>query len=291
MTEEQLEEGMTPELIEPNQFVAIVENSGLEQNKAQFLLEQFQDHYKMAAEWAKKAKNIIVTNESQTVNMKMARTGRLFLREKRLEIENARKSLKEAALKEGKAIDMIANFLKDLIIPTEEHLRRQEYFVELKKEAEDARILAEAHAKMEEERIAKEKADAEEMARLKKAEQEAALVLAAERRKAEEIAKAEKIRMNDLIAGKRMEREKAENELRLKRQAEEKQKADEIRRIEQEKSAGDVEKLIKLSNDIKAIKTPEVKSQESKEVIYKVVSYLNLAVIAINGVVKIEEEI
>ena len=37
----------------------------------------------MANEWSKKAKNIIVTNENQTVLMEQARVARLFLSKKR----------------------------------------------------------------------------------------------------------------------------------------------------------------------------------------------------------------
>lgn len=289
MTEEELESTVhTPEIID-NKFVAIVNESGLEQNKAQFLLEQFQDHYKMAAEWAKKAKNIIVTSESQTVNMKMARTGRLFLREKRLEIESARKALKESALKEGKAIDMIANFLKDLIIPTEEHLDRQEHFVEYKKKAEDERILAEAHAKAEKDAEEKEKADAIEMAELRKKQAEHEKVLAQERAKQEAILTEERnkaqieqdrIRKENesKLAKERAEREKAEAELFAKHQAEAKAEADRLKEIERLKSAGDTEKMQKFYDDLMAIEFPEVVSQEAKRIIFDSKSHIGLAV-------------
>lgn len=291
MTEEDLEDGIIPEVIEQNKFVAIVQTSGLEQNKAQFLLEQFQDHYKMAAEWAKKAKTIVVTNETQTVNMKMARTGRLFLREKRLEIESARKSLKESALKEGKAIDMIANFLKDLIIPTEEHLRRQEYFIELKKEADDARILAEAHAKMEAERIEKEKALAIEMEQLRKNQEEHEEQLKRERAEAKaNIGKISKA-ANEKLFQERQRTAEVENQLRLQKQKEMKEEADKLRTAEALLKADDSVKLAKLFEDIKSIKLPDgLKSKESNIAVNSV----NLLLRQIEDILKmvvIEEEV
>ena len=82
--------------------------------------------------------------------MKLARVGRLFLMKKRTAIETVRKELKEQALREGKAIDGIANVLKALIIPIEEYLKKQEDFVVLK---EAARIEAE---RAEEERSDRE---------------------------------------------------------------------------------------------------------------------------------------
>lgn len=255
MTEEDLE----VEIVPKNELQVLINKSGLEQSKAQFMLEQFTDHYKMAAEWAKKAKTIIVTNESQTVNMKAARTGRLFLREKRLEIESARKSLKESALREGKAIDMIANFLKDLIIPTEEHLDRQEHFVEYKKKAEDERILAEAHAKLEVERIEKEKLESEEREKLR--------------------AENEKLRK---------EKEEAERKIRKIKQ-EEMQKEAEIIKL---KTAPDLDKMKKFYADLMAIEFPEVTSQDAKRIIFDSKSHIGIAAMSTNKYIQstVQEE-
>lgn len=143
----------------------IVASSGLDATKAKYILEQFQNYFELASEWELKAKRIVVTNASQTADMNMARAGRLFLRQKRLDVENSRKALKEQSLREGKAIDGIANVLKALIVPIEEHLERQEFFVEIQeaKKAEAERIAAEK--KEEEDRIAAEKAAAEEAER------------------------------------------------------------------------------------------------------------------------------
>ena len=80
-----------------NQLQIIVKESGLETSKAKYILDNFQDYFEIAAEWEKKAKTLIVTKENQTAEMQMARTGRLFLREKRIAIEKSRKELKEQA--------------------------------------------------------------------------------------------------------------------------------------------------------------------------------------------------
>lgn len=194
-----------------NQLQVIVEESGLESTKAKVMLENFQNYFEIAEEWERKAKTISVTKESQKVDMQMARTGRLFLREKRIAIEKTRKELKEQSLREGKAIDGIANVLKALIVPIEEYLEKQERFVEIEAEKKAEALRIENEKKIEEERIAKEKADAEEQARIKaeneklKAEAEAReKQLQAERQKAE----AEKAEIEKKAAAERAEQDR-----------------------------------------------------------------------------------
>lgn len=228
--------------MEENNLAVIVKDSGLEPTKAQFILEKFHDYFNIAAEWEAKAKTIVVTNENQQADMKMARVGRLFLRDKRLSIEKSRKELKEQALREGKAIDGIANVLKALIVPIEEYLDKQERFVEIRaaEKAEQERIAMEK--RIEDERIAKEKAEAEERERIRleneklKAEAiEKEKQLAAERAKAEEERKAaeEKTRKEreEIEAAARAEREKHERII-----AEQKAKAEAERKALEEKA-------------------------------------------------------
>lgn len=231
-----------------NQLAIIVKESKLEPTKAKFILEKFQNYFEMADEWTTKARAIVVTNPDQKAEMQMARTGRLFLREKRIAIETARKELKEQALREGKAIDGIANVLKALIVPIEEYLERQEKFVEIQEEKKREAMRLEVEKRIEEERIAKEKADAEalEKARIEneklkaeaiKREKEAKAerekheaILAAERAKAE----AERKAIEDMA---RAEREKREQALALERAKVEKERkaAEEKAQAEKEK--------------------------------------------------------
>ena len=188
-----------------NQLAIIVKESGLETTKAKFILEKFQDYFGIAEEWEKKAKTLVVNNESQRAEMEMARTGRLFLKEKRVAIEKARKELKEQALREGKAIDGIANVLKALIVPIEEYLEQQERFVEIRAEkAAEARRLEGEKRKAEEERIAQEKA-AIEQERLRVENEK----LKAEAQKKEREFLAERKKQNDILIA---ERTKAEEE-------------------------------------------------------------------------------
>ena len=169
----------------------IVRETGLEPIRATAITEKFQDIFELAISWKTRAESIVVTDESDTVGMKLARVGRLELKAKRVAIEHTRKELKERALREGQAIDKIANFLKGLIIPIEDHLFNQEKFVELRDKAiedarlaeearlaEVARLAAEAEVKAEQDRIAAEnkklQAEVDEKNRLLKEEREAA---------------------------------------------------------------------------------------------------------------------
>jgi colicin import membrane protein len=211
-----------------NQLQVIVKESGLEPTKARYILEQFQDYFQIASEWEIKAKALIVTNEKQTAEMEMARTGRLFLKEKRIAVEKARKELKEQSLREGKAIDGIANVLKALIVPIEEHLERQEKFIEIKEEAKRLEIEARI---AEEERIAQEKAAAEqerlrvENEKLKAEALKKEKALMAERKKQEAILAEERAKAE---AGRKAIEEKArfEREKQAKMLAEQKAKSD-----------------------------------------------------------------
>ncbi len=116
----------------PTTLVKIIEQSGLDKSKSDYLLEKFADYTAIAAEWEKKAKEIVVTDESQTDLMKQASEGRKLLKNKRVDIEKTRKELKAASLAEGRAIDEIAKSLTALIEPTEDYLQLQEDFAKIK---------------------------------------------------------------------------------------------------------------------------------------------------------------
>jgi len=267
---------LTPEIVPSNELAVIIKETGLEPTLAKEFTINFEEHFRMASEWAKKAKKIIVTDASQHVVMQEARTARLFLREKRLEIEKFRVSRKEYFLKGGRAIDKVANFLKDTIIPIEEHLDRQEHFVENLKKAEEARVLAEFHAKQEAEIKAKEEADRialakaqEENNRLRK-EQEAkdnAQRIELDKIRKENEAKERAIRAENeaKLSAERAKAKKAEDELRLKREADAKAEADRIKAEESLRKADDVEKMRHLYNFIMSVKLPELNSTEGKK--------------------------
>lgn len=230
-----------------NQLQIIVKQSGLDTTKAQFILTQFQDYFAIASEWETKAKAITVTDANQTAEMQMAKVGRLFLREKRITLERARKSLKEQALREGKAIDGIANVLKALIVPIEQYLEKQEKFIEIQaaEEAERARIQQEKHA--EKARLAKERAETAERERIReeneKLKAEAAererIAAQEQRRQQAEIDKqkarvaAEKAKHEAALAAERAKKAKAIEDQKAKAAAQ-KAKADEKLKKERE---------------------------------------------------------
>ena len=153
--------------MENNQLTVIVQNSGLEPTEGQTILEKFNSYEEVARDWENKAKAIVVTDVSQVAEMKMAREGRLFLAQKRIDVEKARKALKEQSLRKGQAIDAIAKFLTSLIEPTEKYLKEQEDFVKIQAEKEADRLRIEAEAKAEVERLAKEKVEREEQERIR----------------------------------------------------------------------------------------------------------------------------
>jgi len=232
-----------------NQLELIVRQSGLEitSPKAKQLLDQFSGYFDIAADWEKKASAIVVTDASQTAEMKMAREGRLFLREKRIAIEKKRKELKEQALREGKAIDGMANILKALIVPIEEYLDKQEKFLEIKAAEETERLRIEAENKAEQERIAKEKAEAEEREhvrleneRLKKEAEEKERKMQEERAAAE----AEKKRQEEALAAEKAKAEAERKRIEQEREAERK-KVEAEREKERQKAAAEKAKAEK----------------------------------------------
>jgi len=122
---------MNQETTQKSELALIVESSGLEKTKAQILLDKFTGYFEIAAEWERKTKELVITDISQKAEMKMAREARLFLKEKRVEVEKTRKFLKDDSLREGQTIDAIAKVLKNLIEPIETQLEQKEKFAEI----------------------------------------------------------------------------------------------------------------------------------------------------------------
>jgi hypothetical protein len=125
-----------------NQLVKIIDESGLDKTKAQVLLENFSNYFELAADWETKAKALTITSVDQRAEMKMAREGRLFLREKRIAVEKTRKVLKDGALREGQTIDAIAKILTNLIVPIEEDLENKEKYAEIQEANRKAALKA-----------------------------------------------------------------------------------------------------------------------------------------------------
>lgn len=273
------------EKTQENQLAVIINESGLEKTKAQILLDNFSGYFELASDWDQKAKTLIVTNENQVAEMKMAREGRLFLRDKRVAIEKTRKELKDASLREGQTIDAIAKILKNLIEPIEEHLERQEKYREIKekefkeqRKAERVKILTELEfdytytdllnmpdeqfdklviqleneksARLEAERKAEEERIAKEKA---EAEERERIRIENEKLRKEAEEREKQIQKEREEAAKKEAELRAEQEAKLKAQKEE---AERLAKIEAEKQA-----KIKAELEAKARKEAEEKAK------------------------------
>lgn len=113
-----------------NQLQLIAQESGLEPSETEVLLSKFGGYFAEAKQIAQGAKEIVVTDENDITTMAEAKEKRLNLKRIRVDADKTRKELKEQSLREGRAIDGIANVIKALIVPVEEHLEAQEKFAE-----------------------------------------------------------------------------------------------------------------------------------------------------------------
>lgn len=199
----------------------------------------FMPYFERAAEWREKAMGINVTNLNQTKEMREAREARLALKDIRVNAEKTRVKLKEDSLRTGKAIDGMANVIKFLIAPIEEHLENQEKYGERlaeqqraiardERECEAGKYLADfpqsidlgaideyEFAKLLKFAKAQFEAREETAQRLEKERIEREQREAAEReamRAENERLRAEREQQAALIAAERLEREKAEQE-------------------------------------------------------------------------------
>lgn len=247
-------------MAESRELVVLVENSGMEKTKAQTVLDAFSGFFAEASKWEAQAKMLVITDASQIHEMKMAREGRLQLKEIRVAAEKTKKKLKENIIVEGRFIDSIYNLIEGVTKPIENDLLEKEKFVERKEQARKDALAAERVEKLlpyeidtsfynlaempeaafsqllENTRIAYEarkeaerKAEDERIAR-EKAEQEERARIAAENLRL----KAEAEAREKAIAQERKAREEAERIEREKREAEER-KAAAIREAERKK--------------------------------------------------------
>lgn len=116
------------------ELIQVINESGVEQTTAAAIQAAFDGYFKQAAEWETRAKALVVTDVSQTREMKMAREARLALKNIRVEADKKRKALKEDSLRYGKAVQGVYNVLEYLIVPIENHLEQQEKFAEIQEQ-------------------------------------------------------------------------------------------------------------------------------------------------------------
>lgn len=117
-----------------NQLIKVITDSKVEQSTALTLQNAFLPFYDNLLTWSEKAKTLVVTDGSQTREMKMAREARLALKDIRVNANKTRLALKEDSTRYGKAVQSVYNLIEGLITPAEKHLEAQEKFVEIQVE-------------------------------------------------------------------------------------------------------------------------------------------------------------
>ena len=234
-----------------NELQLILKDSDLSKTQISFLTENFKDAFELAKKWEKKAKEIVVTKASQIDVMEIAHMGRIELKNKRCALEKVRKKLKKGVLAEGRAIDRAVNYLKDLIIPSEDYLDKQENFVKYKEEARIEKLRIKEEKRIEKERVAEEKAEEKTQAelevenkRLQKIADDADKKAAATKKIADDKLKKTKADANEKvnkakeIADKKLEKEERKHD-KIKIELENKAKEEQV----------SAEKKIKKAND------------------------------------------
>ena len=290
--------------LEKNEIIEVLENNGLEKTKSEMIAEHFKSFFDDAKRWELEARNIVITDVSQTVEMTAARDLRISLKNLRVNAEKKRKALKEQSLREGRAIDGIANVIKALVVPIEQHLEKQERFAEIKEQEEKDRISEMRVSELQpyvdnvdlfnlrdmsieafnnllesSKKAFNAIADAEKKAEDERVENER---IAAEERKELE-AKNEKLReerreADEKAAKAEREKEIAEQKLRDIEQAKKDKEFEEQRKIDEAKVLKkkseretallpDKEKLLAFADEIKGLKMPLVSSMEAQNIV------------------------
>lgn len=273
---------------EDSELVKIIKKSDVPDSVVASLQNSFAPFYKEASDMQKEAKELIVSDENDVDGMKRARELRLKLKGIRVEAEKTRKDLKNESLRTGKAIDGIANVLKFLIVPLEEHLEGQEKFKELlekkrleelegKRESELSKYVSEESlsfynlGEMSNDAFnnlleTSRKAYEAEQQAIKKAEEDR---IAEEKKEREE---QERIRIENEKLKKKLEKEELEKgallkEMRTKQEKEEKVAKEEAEQKRKDDLAPDLEKLSKLARRLSEFDIPTVSGKEAQKVV------------------------
>jgi hypothetical protein len=295
-----------PVPLKDNKLIKIGEEHGLEETKVQGLMQKYGDHFAEAKELVQGAMDIKVKDENDFENMDKARERRLAIRSVRIEVEKIRKSLKEQSLREGRAVDGMANIIKALVEPVEEYLMGQE------KHAEE--VAKAKKDKIEQERINKLSKFIESMEgytlhpdsmsnevfdtllnnseiafnaqeKAKEEAEELRKKVEADRKKEEERVRKEneklkiqakkdaeeKKKLADKLKKKEEEDEKA-RQLKEKEEAEAQRKIEEAEAKEKEEErqkalAPDKEKILALADQVATIEMPSVKDERAMKVL------------------------
>lgn len=262
--------------MEENKLAVLVEESGIEKEKAKSIWIRFEEHFKAADEAAKKVSGLEITDVSQTKEMKLAREVRLELQKIRVAAKKTHDALKEDALKEGRFIDHVNRLIVDATTPIEKSLLEKEKFAERK---EEARIKALYDSRAEEIRdlgvdpipyplgqMSNESYDllVDSFRVAKQAREEAARKAAEEQ--AEELRKKEAEAAAARAELDRIERERREAEEEEQRRIKEEQIAEALRQ-EAILKLGDKGKLTAFLESVEKIEMPEVDSSDAEAIL------------------------
>lgn len=131
---------MTTTIDTSQELAIILERQDVAPDSAKILLDAFGAPFDAAGVILREYKTIEVTSESDTATMKLAREKRLALKKVRTTVENKRKQLKEDIVRNGRAIDSVARFVKEVITPAEDYLQLQEDYAKIKQAEREAAI-------------------------------------------------------------------------------------------------------------------------------------------------------
>jgi len=112
-------------------FVELAEERGLDLNRVETLMQAYGDNYAEVLQLADGFDSIVIEDVNDAAGMASARKARLAIRQVRIDTENKRIQLKADSLREGKAIDGMANIIKDIAEPAEKHLQLQEDYAKV----------------------------------------------------------------------------------------------------------------------------------------------------------------
>ena len=269
------------------QLETIIAEQGITKAGMHPLIEAFGAPFTEAGEVLADYQAIKVKDELDLGTMAKAREARLILKKARTTVENNRKELKADIVKQGRAIDSVARFVKEQIEPAEKYLETQEKYAELKAAERTARIRAERIEKlsqyvddltifnldeMTDERfeVVLESAKSQYEAEIRLAKEAEEKRIAEEKAEAEE---RERIRKeNEQLRKEAEKREKAEAAERKKREAEEVKRLEAERKERERIQAEAYAKLVveraereRLEAEAKAREEAERKEREAKE--------------------------
>lgn len=283
-----------------NPLVQKIEQSGLPSLTGKTLMEQFNPFYEQAEKWMNQAKQLVVTDASQTTLMEDARVARLALKNIRTSVEKKRKELKEDSLRTGQTIDSVANVLKGMIEPIETHLETQERFVFIqmeKQQAETQRVRTEllrpfgvdvqfynlkqmpesdfqtlltATKTAHENKLLLEKQQEEQRIaeELKKKQEQEAITKENERLKKEKAKQEEQLRKQRLET-QRLQKEIDDKEKEERLIAENKKK--EERKL---KNASEKSKLLLFAQTLEGMTVPQVKTEDAEKIRENVIALM-----------------